>query len=69
VWEDGDGLDIHGTQFIRDEFEALKDRYYVLAGWDVGTGRPNRAKLEELDMADVADVLEREGLIGEGSRA
>ena len=41
----------------RKEFEALKDRYYQLAGWDVKTGWPTRKKLEELDLKDVADKL------------
>jgi aldehyde:ferredoxin oxidoreductase len=41
----------------RGKFEALKDRYYERRGWDVGTGRPKRAKLEELGLKDVADKL------------
>jgi aldehyde:ferredoxin oxidoreductase len=69
VWEDGDGLEIHETQFLRDEFEALKDRYYELSGWDVETGRPTRITLEELDMTEVADILESEGYIAEGRTA
>ena len=47
----------------KDKFESLKDRYYRLRGWDVKTGRPTREKLEELDLKDVADELEREGLL------
>ncbi|UCD58985.1 MAG: hypothetical protein JSV16_07735, partial [Candidatus Hydrogenedentota bacterium] len=43
----------------RDWFEALKDRFYELRGWDVKTGWPTRGKLEELDLKDVADELER----------
>ena len=39
------------------KFEALKDRYYQLRGWDVNTGWPTRAKLEELGLKDVADEL------------
>jgi aldehyde:ferredoxin oxidoreductase len=47
------------TAYIdRKKFEALKDRYYRLAGWDVMTGWPTRTKLEELDLKDVADQLE-----------
>ena len=38
-------------------FEALKGRYYELRGWDVNTGWPTRAKLEELGLKDVADEL------------
>jgi len=39
------------------KFEELKDRYYELRGWDVNTGWPTRAKLEELGLKDVADEL------------
>jgi aldehyde:ferredoxin oxidoreductase len=39
------------------KFEALKDRYYDLRGWDVKTGWPTRTKLEELGLKDVADEL------------
>jgi aldehyde:ferredoxin oxidoreductase len=39
------------------KFEALKDRYYELRGWDVKTGWPTRAKLEELGLKDVANEL------------
>jgi hypothetical protein len=54
----GDG-DLVTTAYIdKEKFEALKDRYYELAGWDVKTGWPTRAKLEELDLKSVADELE-----------
>jgi len=49
------------AQLDRDKFEALKDRYYRLSGWDVKTGWPTRHKLEELGLKDVADELERIG--------
>jgi len=53
---------IGGTaQLDRGKFEALKDRYYRLCGWDVKTGWPTRHKLEELGLKDVADELERIG--------
>ena len=39
------------------KFEALKDRYYDLRGWDVNTGWPTRAKLEDLGLKDIADEL------------
>jgi aldehyde:ferredoxin oxidoreductase len=41
----------------RDKFKSLKDRYYELRGWDVNTGWPTRAKLEELGLRDVADEM------------
>ena len=39
------------------KFEKLKDHYYAERGWDSATGIPTRAKLEELDLKDVADQL------------
>lgn len=39
------------------KFEALKDRYYDLRGWDVSTGRPTRSKLEDLGLKDIANEL------------
>jgi len=48
----------------RKRWETLKDRFYALRGWDVDTGRPTRAKLEELGMKDVADDLESAGRLG-----
>jgi aldehyde:ferredoxin oxidoreductase len=37
-----------GLFIPRAELEAALDNYYELAGWDVATGTPTRAKLEEL---------------------
>jgi aldehyde:ferredoxin oxidoreductase len=45
----------------RKKWEPLKERYYELRGWDAATGRPTRARLEALDMKDVADGLETAG--------
>ena len=42
-------------------FEAIKDRYYKLRGWDVESGRPTRARLEALGLKDVADRLAGSG--------
>jgi aldehyde:ferredoxin oxidoreductase len=58
TWEELD------TQLDRDEFEALKTRYYELVGWSAESGWPTRARLEALDMGDVADELEAVGMIG-----
>ncbi|HMK09623.1 MAG TPA: aldehyde ferredoxin oxidoreductase C-terminal domain-containing protein, partial [Anaerolineales bacterium] len=41
-----------------EEVEQAKDAYYGMAGWDVASGTPTRRKLEELDLAWVADLLE-----------
>jgi aldehyde:ferredoxin oxidoreductase len=39
------------------ELEAMLDEYYDVRGWDKKTGRPTRAKLEQLDLKDTADEL------------
>jgi aldehyde:ferredoxin oxidoreductase len=48
----------------RGKWESLKDRYYELRGWNVGSGRAERPILESLDMKDVADRLDRAGKLG-----
>ena len=39
------------------ELEKMKDDYYRLMGWDLGTGMPTRATLEEYGLEDVADSM------------
>jgi aldehyde:ferredoxin oxidoreductase len=46
-----------GIAVTEAELEAAKDTYYAMAGWDVTTGTPTRAKLEELGLTWVADEL------------
>jgi len=41
-----------------EEIEDAKDMYFEMAGWDIETGNPTRAKLEQLDIGWVADLLE-----------
>jgi aldehyde:ferredoxin oxidoreductase len=43
------------------EFAVMVDNYYEQRGWDKATGWPTRAKLEELDLKDVADALAKLG--------
>jgi aldehyde:ferredoxin oxidoreductase len=50
------------TAMDRSKFEAMKDRYYQLRGWDLTTGVPTRATLESFGLKDVADELERRGM-------
>jgi aldehyde:ferredoxin oxidoreductase len=47
-----------GVMLDRSRFLTLLDAYYDLSGWDRETGRPLRARLEELGLKDVADELE-----------
>jgi len=51
-----------GMVVDRDEFERMKDEYYQLRGWDATTGLQTKAKLEELDLHEVAQDLGRRGL-------
>jgi len=50
-----------GIRLDVEKFKALMDEFYKLRGWDPKTGWPRRAILEELDLRDVADELERVG--------
>ncbi|MCS7365004.1 MAG: aldehyde ferredoxin oxidoreductase family protein [archaeon GB-1867-035] len=43
------------------KLEEMLDEYYSIRGWI--DGRPTRAKLEELDLKELADRLEAEGLL------
>jgi len=46
-----------GLFVTEEELEQAKDWYYAMAGWDVPTGTPTRAKLEELGIGWVADDM------------
>jgi aldehyde:ferredoxin oxidoreductase len=50
-----------GWKLDRDEVESALDKYFEFCGWDVKTGSPTRAKLEELDLGWVADQLGVDG--------
>ncbi len=62
--KDGEVLCRKGEVLERDKFEKMKDEYYQLRQWDVTTGLQTRANLEELDLKEVADDLEKRGLLG-----
>jgi len=47
----------------REKFLRLMDEYYELRGWDKGSGRPTRGKLDELGLGEVADELEKQGFL------
>jgi aldehyde:ferredoxin oxidoreductase len=46
----------------RRKWERLKDFYYTERGWDLTTGIPTRSRLEALDLKDIADDLEDQGI-------
>ena len=61
--EDGRTISRKGLVVDREEFEGMKDEFYALRGWDVKTGLQKKATLENLDLADVASIMEAEGFL------
>ena len=47
----------------RDKFEAMKDEYYKLRGWDVATGLQTKAQLESIGLGDIVGEMEERGLV------
>jgi hypothetical protein len=60
---DGKIISRNGEVVDRTKFEHLKDEYYRLRGWDIATGLPTVARLEQLDLGDIATVLKKSGLV------
>ncbi len=46
-----------GVALDEQALEDAKDRYYQEAGWDVSTGMPTKARLKELDLGWVVDLI------------
>ena len=61
--KDGQAITKKGTVLDREKFERLKDEYYELRGWDIASGRQTKAKLEELELGDIAEGLMQRGLL------
>ncbi len=55
-------VNVEGRTVDRQEFEALKDQYYELRGWDVETGLPKTETLKSFDLGDIAEDLAVRGL-------
>ena len=47
-----------GKVYTEEAFRNARDKFYGMMGWDVATGMPTRAKLENLDLGWVADLFE-----------
>ena len=47
---------------------AMIDEYYECRGWDKESGFPSKEKLEELDLKDIADDLEKMGRLGKSKK-
>ena len=60
--QDGTPFSRKGMVLEREKFEQMKDEFYQVRGWDVATGLQRRSQLEALDLKEVADTLEGEGL-------
>jgi aldehyde:ferredoxin oxidoreductase len=54
--------DAAGRQYHPGDLEAAKDEYYALVGWDA-RGGPAAERLRSLDLADVAQDLEKRGIV------
>jgi aldehyde:ferredoxin oxidoreductase len=58
------GVESLAEPLDRAKWEALKNRFYAVRGWNPTNGRPARPKLERLGMKDVADKLQSAGRLG-----
>ena len=57
-------VSIHLRRSIdREQFELMKDEYYLLRGLDVDSGLQKASKLYELDLEDVALELRKGNLV------
>jgi aldehyde:ferredoxin oxidoreductase len=48
-----------------DMFETVLDEYYDWRGWEKASGLQTAARLTQLDMDDVAEVLSEDGALAE----
>jgi aldehyde:ferredoxin oxidoreductase len=55
---------VTGRTLDRQKVEDWKTKFFTLEGWDVKTGWPTRATLEELGLGHVADELEKQNKLG-----
>ena len=53
-----------GVVLDLERFWPMLDTYYELRGWNPANGRPTRARLEELELGDVAEEMDRIGKLG-----
>ncbi|UCC15877.1 MAG: hypothetical protein JSU58_05745, partial [Dehalococcoidales bacterium] len=55
--EGGKPVSKKGTVLKQDEFETIRDEYYGLRDWDMGTGYQTERLMTSLDLSDIADGL------------
>ena len=56
---------LKGATNSQEELDEALDNYYNLHEWDLKTSWPYRSTLEKLGLKDVADHLEKHGLLPE----
>ena len=61
--KDGQPFSRKGMVLDRQEFEKMKDEYYIIRDWDVATGLQSRKKLRDLGLDDVLPELEQRNLV------
>lgn len=57
------GGPLSGQVIEKAGFDQMLDDFYKFRGWDAATGVPTRRTLVELNLEDVADDLEKRGLL------
>ena len=57
-------LSFKGNALDRGKYEAMRDEYYELRGWDIKTGLQTAGALEVLNMSDIAEKLKETNLLG-----
>lgn len=65
---DGTPVSRIGAKVDMPDFLRIRDEYYGLRGWDVPTGLQTRNGLQALDLGDVADSLDEQGLLASRAR-
>ncbi len=61
--KNGEPVSRKGAKVDWEEFQNMRADYYQLRRWDVATGRQTRDQLKEVELEDIADDLERRGLL------
>ncbi|MFC2068042.1 aldehyde ferredoxin oxidoreductase N-terminal domain-containing protein [Chloroflexota bacterium] len=59
--KDGVSMSRKGAIVDREQFARMLNEYYELRGWDTSSGLQTTAKLEELNLEDIARELKKDG--------
>jgi len=60
-------ISLKGALVDREAFEATKEEYYALRGWDTDSGLQTETGLQALGLADIADELKTSGCLADSS--